>query len=234
MRPSQLDAVVVSHFHSDHCYDLLPIGKSMLSDMLKVQGGPRPVAEASQPVELYVPADTSDLFQRWADLFPVTTMPILDRAFEIAFAMREYRDGDRAKVGDCDLSLRELLHARTNCGVRIESPSGTLVYSGDTGMTTALVELSKDADMLLCEATLSEPDRGEHGHLCAAEAGQIAAAAGVGELVLTHFASTEPDWLASLTRSAAAEFAGPIRLATPGMRVPVRPVTRELSLDETG
>lgn len=234
MAPSNLDAVVVSHFHSDHCYDLLPMGKSILSGQLKVQGGPRPLTDACQPVELYAPAGESELFDRWAGLFPVTTMPMLDRAFELAFKVREYRDGDSASVGDCQLSLRELRHVRTNCGVRIESPSGILVYSGDTGMTPALVELAEGADMLLCEATLSEPDRGEHGHLCAAEAGQIAAAAGVGELVLTHFASTEPDWLSSLTRAAATEFAGPIRLAAPGLRVPVRPGMREFSLDETG
>jgi ribonuclease BN (tRNA processing enzyme) len=83
------------------------------------------------------------------------------------------------------------------------------------------------ADMLLCEATLSEPDRSAHGHLSAAEAGQVAAAAEVGELVLTHFASVQPDWLGALTR-AAAEFAGPIRLAAPGLRVPVTQAVRAI------
>ena len=29
--PDQLSAVIVSHLHLDHCYDLLPVGKSLLS-----------------------------------------------------------------------------------------------------------------------------------------------------------------------------------------------------------
>ncbi|HEX3778392.1 MAG TPA: MBL fold metallo-hydrolase [Pseudonocardiaceae bacterium] len=219
--PWTLDGVVISHLHSDHCYDLLPIGKSILSSTLEVPGGPRRRAERPRSVPLLAPAGSSELFARWAKLFPVTTIPMLDRAFETGFDVREYYDGASYRIGDCAISLRELKHVRTNCGIRVESPTGTLVYSGDTGMTPALVELAAGADVLLCEATFSEPDRSEHGHLAAAEAGQVAAEAGVGELVLTHFASTEPQWLASLPRAAATEFDGPIRLAAPGLRIPV-------------
>jgi ribonuclease BN (tRNA processing enzyme) len=232
--PWTLDAVVVSHLHSDHCYDLLPIGKSILASAMEVPGGPRRKVERSCPVPLFAPAGSTELFARWAGLFPVTTMPMLDRAFEMAFDVREYHDGANYTIGDCDIALRELRHVRTNCGVRIESPTGTLVYSGDTGMTPDLVELAEGADMLLCEATLSEPDRSAHGHLSAGQAGEVAAAAGVGELVLTHFASSEIDWLSSLTRAAAAEFNGPIRLAAPGLRVPVTQAIRVFSVDETG
>lgn len=224
--PWTLDAVVISHLHSDHCYDLLPIGKSILASTLEVPGGPRRRTELSCSVPLLAPAASAELFVRWAELFPVTTMPMLDRAFETGFDVRMYHDGASYRIGDCTISLRELRHVRTNCGIRVESPAGTLVYSGDTGMTPALIELAEGADVLLCEATLSEPDRGEHGHLSAGEAGQVAAQAGVGELVLTHFASTEAHWLASLTRAAAAEYAGPIRVAAPGLSMPVSSALR--------
>jgi ribonuclease BN (tRNA processing enzyme) len=67
-----------------------------------------------------------------------------------------------------------------------------LAYSGDTGPTPALVELARDADIFLCEATLNKPEGEPHGHLTAEEAREIAAAAGARRLLLTHRATEEP------------------------------------------
>jgi ribonuclease BN (tRNA processing enzyme) len=67
-----------------------------------------------------------------------------------------------------------------------------LAYSGDTGPTPALVELARDADVFLCEATLREPEGEPHGHLTADEAREIAAAAGARRLLLTHRATEQP------------------------------------------
>ncbi|CCH31042.1 MBL fold metallo-hydrolase [Actinosynnema sp. NPDC047251] len=220
--PWGLDAVVISHFHSDHCYDLLPIGKSLLTRLVEVPGGPAADAETFRPVPLYVPGGARELFRRWSALFPVTTMPLLDKAFEVAFDVREYRPGDRFTVGDCTAELRELRHVQPNCGIRLTSAGGSLAYTGDTGPTPVLAELAAGADVLLAEATLTRSDVTAHGHLSGADAGRAAARAGVGRLVLTHFASVEPDWLSGLAGAASREFAGPVTLAEPGMTLAVR------------
>ncbi|MEU5695133.1 MBL fold metallo-hydrolase [Actinosynnema sp. NPDC020468] len=220
--PWLLDAVVISHFHSDHCYDLLPIGKSLLNRLVEVPGGPLRPDTAFRPVPLYVPCGAAELFERWSTLFPVTTMPLLDKAFEVAFEVHEYQPGDRFEVGDCTVELRELRHVRPNCGVRLTSPTGCLAYTGDTGPTPALAELAAGADVLLAEATLTQPDPTAHGHLSGADAGTAATEAGAGHLVLTHFASGEPEWQESLHKAAAKEFPGRITLATPGLTLPVR------------
>lgn len=75
---------------------------------------------------------------------------------------------------------------------------------------------------LLAEATLAATDTGPHGHLPGTDAG-VAAEGGVGELVLTHFVSTEPAWVEARRDVAAAAFTGPIRIAEPGQRVDVTP-----------
>lgn len=216
--PSELDAVVISHFHSDHCYDLLPIGKSLISKIAHAVG-PHPdeaALEGFAATPLYVPKGSGTLFERWAGLFPVSTYPLLDKAFEVAFDIREYEPGQQCTIGDCDISLHETRHVMPNCGIRIEAPGATFAYTGDTGMTPALDDLAASADILLAEASLAEPDPGPHGHLCGNEAGVVAAKAGVAQLVLTHFPSAEPAVLEA-TRAAAAEaFDGPIHLATPG------------------
>lgn len=220
-RPADLDAIVISHFHSDHCYDLLPIGKTLLSGFAHEPGASvEGLADSGfTPVPLFVPRGSGDLFARWAGLFPVRTFPLLDRAFEIAFDVREYEPGETYPVGDAVLTMHELRHALPNCGIRVESPEATFAYTGDTGMTPALHDLAADVDLLLAEASLSEPETGHHGHLCGAEAGVVAAKAGVGRLVLTHFASGDRDWLEGLRADAAETFEGRIDLAAPGVRV---------------
>ncbi len=237
---SGLDAIVISHFHSDHCYDLLPIGKSLLSGITAFPGGPDVPVGEFRPVRLLVPAGARERFQRWAGLFPVTSQPQLDRAFEVAFDVQEYEPGDQFTIGDCSLEMHEMLHAEPNCGTRIEDPGGTLAYTGDTGRCDAAVELAAGADVLLVEATLSCPDTTGHGHLSGAEAGRLAARAGVRELVLTHFASREDAWLDAIESAAAAEFDGPIRMAEPGLRCstgrrgdPRRSSTTDVGLRET-
>lgn len=221
LRPSGLDAVVISHLHADHCYDLLPVGKSLLSGVMEFPGGPERAEAELHPVPLFVPEGARELFDRWARLFPVTTMPLLDKAFERAFDVHEYRPGDRFEVGEATVGLHELRHVLPNCGIRVEAGNRVFAYTGDTGMTDAAVKLAADADLLLAEASLSEPDRTDHGHLSGGEAGLIAARAGVGELVLTHFASGTPGWLERLHADASGTFDGPVQLARPGARFPI-------------
>lgn len=79
-----------------------------------------------------VPEGGREVHDRLAALFPVTTFPLLDRAFDIAFDVREYRPGDVAELAGCRVSLHLLRHAAPNCGIRIESANATLAYTGLT------------------------------------------------------------------------------------------------------
>jgi ribonuclease BN (tRNA processing enzyme) len=92
-------------------------------------------------------------------------------------------------IGDLKVSFREMIHGYKNYAICIEKNSRKFVYSGDTCLNDRLVEFARNADLFICEAGLSEKD-GKHiraMHLTAGEAGQIAQAAGVKRLLLTHF-----------------------------------------------
>ncbi len=224
---STLDAVVVSHLHSDHCFDLLPLGKTLLSarmrDDRRFPTLPRLGATEWPPLPLHVPAGGKAALTALAAALPVPTYPLLDRSFDLAFDVTEYEPGDILTAGSLEIRLYPLHHSLANCGMRVTGPAGTLAYSGDTFDVPGLIELAHGVDLLLCEATLELPDDSVHGHLSAAQAGEVAAAAGVGELVLTHFITADPEWLAARRADAERAFAGPVHLASPGRRFEVRP-----------
>jgi ribonuclease BN (tRNA processing enzyme) len=215
--PHELSAVIVTHLHLDHCYDLLPLGKSLLARVLRYPRAGEAAQEwaDTQALPLYVPAGATAVLARLASLFPVTTAPVLDRSFDLAFDVREYAPGARFAVGGLRVSLHELRHSAPNCGIRIESAGGCLAYTGDTGVSPGLLPLAAGADLLLAEATLTATDHGPHGHLSAADAGRAARAAGARALVLTHFPSADPGWLLARRDEAAREFDGVIHLARP-------------------
>jgi ribonuclease BN (tRNA processing enzyme) len=217
--PDSLDAVVISHLHLDHCHDLLPLGKSLLSPLAHYPGAAdepdRPPVELPL-LPLYVPVGATETLLTWASLLTVDTIPLLDQVFNGAFELREYNPGETHNVGDASLTFHELRHSKPNCGVRVTAPDGSVAYTGDTGVCDEITRLASGVDLLLAEASLEHTDHGTHGHLCATDAATAATAAGAGELVLTHFPSADETFLKARVAEAARLFPRRVTAAYPG------------------
>jgi len=73
----------------------------------------------------------------------------------------------------------------------------SLVHVGDVARTTGLVDVVRDADLLVIEATYLEREADlarRFGHLTALQAATLARKAGVRRLVLTHISRRYRDW----------------------------------------
>ena len=99
--------------------------------------------------------------------------------------------------------------------LRVEAGGRSLVYSADTGESDALVELARDADLLLCEASWPhEPAQPPGLHLSGRQAGEHAARADAQRLLLTHVVAwSDPQVVLAEARAA---YAGPLELAVRG------------------
>ena len=125
------------------------------------------------------------------------------------------------RIGSATLYAAPAVHPTESYMIRVEDRDGSsLVYSGDTAATGHLAALAAGADVLLCEATWGERDNGDNPpqmHLSGEEAGQAAAEAGVGRLVITHV----PPWgdAEGALRGARRFYDGPVELARPDMEL---------------
>lgn len=191
-------AVALSHLHADHCLDLAPYHVVRRFH----PRGPLPV------LRVVGPAGTASRVAHAAG--------VDERAEgKTVFDFATWQAGVPVALGPFMVTPARVTHPVETYALRIEHDGKVLVYSGDTAPSSALVELARDADLLLCEASFVEgADNPPDIHLTGHEAGQHAHRADVGLLVLTHV----PPWhdTQQALAEAALGYAGPIELAHPG------------------
>jgi ribonuclease BN (tRNA processing enzyme) len=127
--------------------------------------------------------------------------------------------GDGRQYDDFKVETLPMEHNPESIGYRITASGGaSVVYSGDTDFTDNLTTLSKDADLLICESAMPDGLKVK-GHLTPSRAGEIAARANVGKLVLTHF-YPECDGV-DIERECRKTYAGPLILAEDLMEIEI-------------
>ncbi len=198
--PADVDAILVSHLHADHCIDL-----TAYIVALRYGGAGFRAGGPDGRIPLIGPAGTRDRIEAAYDPYARKL------GLHELFGFSTPRSGE---LGPFALSFAPMNHPVPTTAVRITYGDRSFVYSGDTGESDALVSLAHGADVLLCEATIGPdtemiPDL----HLTGKQAGQHADRAGVGRLIVTHV----PPWGSRdvAAAEAAAAFNGTVELAQP-------------------
>jgi ribonuclease BN (tRNA processing enzyme) len=181
--PGSVDAVFLTHLHADHCLDIAPFvvwhrysGRSpgRLVPLLAPVSAERRLALAYD-----VDGDgLTDVF----DFVPIGAGPL--------------------EIGPFRAELARTAHPVECYAIRLTAGGRSLVYTGDTGPCARVVELARGADVLLAEAAHPDDDPVQPPglHLTGRQAGELAAAAGVGRLLLTHV----PPWVDGAGQLAGA------------------------------
>jgi ribonuclease BN (tRNA processing enzyme) len=204
---TQVDAIVISHMHPDHFFDLVPLRYGL-------KYGPAP---RTQPLPLWLPPNG---MEKLIELGEYVSGDRGGQFFDEVYSMREYDPDQPLTIGGIRLRFRLTRHFITAFAIRAECGGASITYSADTAPCDAVVELAGGSSIFLCEAALGlDMEEGERGHSSAEEAGEMARRAGVARLVLTHYSTAySPD---ALVAAAKHRFSGPVELAIDGLDLTV-------------
>jgi ribonuclease BN (tRNA processing enzyme) len=182
VNPDTIDAVFLSHLHADHCLDVAPFVV-----WYRYSG-----QSSGRRIPLYAPAGAAT---RLALAYDGEDVDLSD-----VFEFTDVTPGELT-IGPFAAETARTAHPVECHAVRLTVDGRSLVYTGDTGPSARVVDLARNADVLLAEAAHPPgPDLPEGLHLTGREAGEHAAAAGVGRLLLTHV----PAWVDEIGQLFAA------------------------------
>ena len=191
-----IGAMLITHGHADHFLDVIPHFYARHYGRMGTPGLP-----------FYSPAGFMDY----------AAMLVSEAGRDVmreSYAMDHIVHGAHFELGPFEVEAFEMTHIGVySLGYRIKAGGHTLAFSGDSGPCDNLVDLARDADLFLCEATYQDHSNLSYFHLSARQAAEHAAAAGAKRLVLTHIT---PDLDTGISlEEASRSFTSAIDVAIP-------------------
>lgn len=174
MPSAQIDHIFISHMHADHFIDLLPLRFAVTRAM---EGLSEPAGCLHLP-----PGGKSSI----AKLLDAVCFP--QDFFECVWQVCEFQADQKLELAPgVRVQFAAGVHYIPAWAIRLDG-SSSLTFTGDTAPSDEVCRLAMNSDLLLAEATLDEPEQGPvRGHLTPAQAAELARAAAVRRLMLTHF-----------------------------------------------
>ena len=186
----ELDHVVISHWHADHCGDAGTLLHGRLIQMM--------VGLVDRPMEFYALDRSPDLER--LEHGPHAHAHVIDA-------------GSVLQIGALTCEFMRTCHATDCLATRVRDAAGhALVYTADGALTEELVAFCAGADLVIAECSLYAGVSGEGpGHMNAHDAGELGCRAQPARLVLSHLPIYGD--VHELLDAARARWDGPIELA---------------------
>lgn len=196
LKPQDLDAVILSHYHPDHMADI-----GVLQHARLIQGF---LGQKLPTLPIYGHDQDRSGFQQ---------LTYKDITQGIA-----YKPEKSLQVGAFSITFLQTSHPAICYAMRIEVDGKVLVYTADTSFTEELVPFAQGANILLCECNLYKGQNGQAaGHMTSEDAGILAEKARVHSMILTHLPHFGD--VTQLVQEAKEHFDGPTQLAYSGLTV---------------
>ena len=192
----EVDAVVVTHQHPDHCVDVSALARVRYYE-----------APDAAPIPLYSPPGVVDVLRALEpNPDPATVFDVHDLA-------------GTKEIGPFALETVLLPHYVTNLGVRLTAPGVSVAYTGDSGPSPDLAKLAQGTDLFISDATLQGPSPQTTPRYVMTATEAARGARGATRLLLTHF------WPGSdrsvSVAEAGQEFGGEVIAAEEGLTIPL-------------
>lgn len=176
VKPSSITNIFLTHVHIDHCVEFPSI---VFGSYLTGKQG---------SFNVYGPTGvkhfTESIFDDTYD-FAKTMMQKL-RGLEISINTSEFMDGVVFSNDDLTVTALPVQHGIETLAFKFVADGKTLVFSGDTAPCDNIVEIAKDADVLVIECSFPESSGIKKGHCIPSQVGEIAATARAKKIILTH------------------------------------------------
>lgn len=224
---AQIDALIVTHEHSDHLVDFYQLIVSSWH-----QGRNRPWRVLAPAPALANMRGQYDAFAR-------------ERALRVAFEKRpdatglevifeELREGPVAGLGELrvDAFLVDHRPVEPAFGLSLSANGNRIVFSGDTRLTPSLEQAAQGCDLLVCEVFIDSQMPVTAGvrsaetvasvqsyHMTPAAVAGLATRAGAKALALTHLVPPGADTAALFAEVRAGGYAGPLIIGEDLMRL---------------
>lgn len=189
----QINALVISHVHADHCADLFTLYVAL-----------RYRRDGALRWPLWAPREVWEVVPRFLDAAGTGILK-LDEAFDF----HPLEHGSEAEIAGVRFRCARTDHPVETLALRAEADGAVLAYSADTGPGADLTGLARGADLFLCEACYQDAAQGAPVHLTARQAGDLAQRAGVRQLAVTHL---WPTFNPEVSLTEAREGAGEVKV----------------------
>lgn len=209
----RLDAVVFSHYHTDHIGDLPAL-------LFALKHGVRPAR--TEPLTLVGPPGLLTRLEAMADAFG-------DHVEDPGFPLRtdeihrrgswRFEPKERGE-GGLRVDFHPTPHTEASVAQRWQFEGHVVAYTGDTGPPDAdLVDFLSDADVLVAETSL--PDTTDvDNHLTPGRVAELATAAEPGLLITTHvYPPLDPEGIPGMVAEAGYE--GRVEAGVDGLLVEI-------------
>ena len=160
-----IDAIILTHLHSDHMADLFILRYAL-------------AALGKAPLTVITPTNPAAEFQILKASGVFELIPVSDKL--------------RLKLKDLDLEFWEMTHPVPSYGVRVSDGKTLFAYTGDTNLNDRILDFAEGAGNLLVDTGLFAEQKHSNTvpHLTALEVGMIGGELKDTQVICTHIGPT--------------------------------------------
>ncbi len=163
----EIDAVFITHTHPDHVSGLIPFIHALLA-----------TPSFTREKDLFLIGSKG--FKRF---YEKCIYFLIGKHYKFPIQVREIED--KMDYPPLHVFSAMTIHSEDSIAFRFEHEEKSIVFTGDSDYDRGIIELSKNADILIADCSFPDSMKGK-GHMTPRECGMVAKEANVKKLLLSH------------------------------------------------